>query len=137
MIALDHVGLSVSDLDAAVEFYGAAFGFEEEFPFELGVDGIRGVMLLHAPSGGRLELFSRPGLRDLGVAGNTPIDTIGFGGFGHVALTAPDLDAVFSRAVAAGAVERVSPRPSPEPGVRFAFVADPEGNLVELVGRSA
>ena len=23
---------------------------------------------------------------------------------------------------------------SPEPGVRFAFLADPEGNLVELVG---
>ena len=32
----------------------------------------------------------------------------------------------------AGAGERVSPRPSPEPGVRFAFLADPEGNLVEL-----
>jgi glyoxylase I family protein len=37
--------------------------------------------------------------------------------------------------VAAGACEKVSPRPSPEPGVRFAFLADPEGNLVELVER--
>jgi lactoylglutathione lyase len=136
VIALDHVGLSVGDLDAAADFYGRAFGFAAEFPFALGVDGIRGVMLLHAPSGGRLELFERPGLVD-GPQGRTPIETIGFRGFGHVALTAPDLDAVFARAVAEGAVARVPPSPSPEPGVRFAFVADPEGNLVELVGRPA
>ena len=29
------------------------------------------------------------------------------------------------------------PSPSPEPGVRIAFVADPEGNLIELVDRTA
>jgi len=29
----------------------------------------------------------------------------------------------------------VRPSPSPEPGVRFAFLADPEGNLIELVER--
>ncbi|HEY6759821.1 MAG TPA: VOC family protein [Baekduia sp.] len=137
MIGLDHVGLSVADLDAAADFYGRAFGFEREHAFALGVDGIRGVMLLHAPSGGRLELFSRPALVDPGVAGRTPIETIGYGGFGHVALTAPELDATFARALDAGAVARVPPSPSPEPGVRFAFVADPEGNLVELVGRGA
>ena len=42
---------------------------------------------------------------------------------------------LFARALAAGATEKVAPRPSPEPGVRFAFLADPEGNLVELVER--
>ena len=31
----------------------------------------------------------------------------------------------------------MTPRPSPEPGVRMAFVADPEGNLVELLDRTA
>jgi glyoxylase I family protein len=29
----------------------------------------------------------------------------------------------------------IEPRASPERGVRFAFLADPEGNLVELVER--
>ena len=47
----------------------------------------------------------------------------------------PDIEAVYARALEAGAAEKVSPRPSPEPGVRFAFLADPEGNLVELVER--
>ncbi|WP_027006985.1 VOC family protein [Conexibacter woesei] len=136
MIALDHAGLTVQDLDAAVAFYGAAFGFASEHPFELGVDGIRGIMLRH-PDGARLELFARPASAGGEQRGRTPIETIAFHGYGHFALTAPDLDAVFAQAIAAGATERVSPRPSPEPGVRFAFVADPEGNLVELVGRSA
>jgi lactoylglutathione lyase len=136
VIALDHAGLTVEDLDRASAFYAEAFGFVAEFPFALGVDGIRGVMLRH-PEGARLELFARPSSAGGEQRGRTPIETIAFHGYGHFALTAPDLDAVYTRAVEAGAVERVSPRPSPEPGVRFAFVADPEGNLVELVGRAA
>ena len=39
--------------------------------------------------------------------------------------------------IAAGATDRMSPRPSPEPGVRMAYVADPEGNLIELLDRTA
>jgi lactoylglutathione lyase len=136
VIALDHAGLTVEDLDRASSFYAEAFGFAAEFPFALGVDGIRGVMLRH-PDGARLELFARPASSGGEQRGRAPIETIAFHGFGHVALTAPDLDAVFARAVAAGAAEQVPPSPSPEPGVRFAFVADPEGNLVELVGRGA
>jgi predicted enzyme related to lactoylglutathione lyase len=30
----------------------------------------------------------------------------------------------------------MSPRPSPEPGVRMAYVADPEGNLLEVLDRT-
>jgi predicted enzyme related to lactoylglutathione lyase len=31
--------------------------------------------------------------------------------------------------------EVMAPQPSPEPGVRMSFLADPEGNLIELVER--
>ena len=58
MVALDHAGLSVEDLDRAIGFYGRAFGFESEFAFDLPHE-IRGVMM-RLPSGGRLELFARP-----------------------------------------------------------------------------
>ena len=37
---------------------------------------------------------------------------------------------------ARGARPVMPPCASPEPGVRMAFVADPEGNLVELLHRS-
>jgi lactoylglutathione lyase len=132
-VDLDHAGLNVGDLDAAVAFYGRAFGFELEFGFELPVDSIRGVML-RLPEGGRLELFERPGSTP-GPAPASPIEALATRGYGHVAVSAPDIDAIFVGALRAGASERVSPRPSPEPGVRFAFLADPEGNLVELVER--
>jgi lactoylglutathione lyase len=133
LVTLDHAGLSVVDLDAAVGFYGRAFGFAEEFPFELPVDGIRGVML-RLPAGGRLELFERPGSSP-GPAYGSPIEALATRGYGHVAVCAHDIVALYERALAAGGAERVSPRPSPEPGVRFAFLADPEGNLIELVER--
>jgi catechol 2,3-dioxygenase-like lactoylglutathione lyase family enzyme len=132
VIELDHAGLSVADLGAARAFYGQALGFEAEHEFEL-PGGIRGLML-KLESGGRLELFQHPASAG-GLRAPTPLEALATRGYGHVAVGAPDIDAVYARALAAGASERVPPRPSPEPGVRFAFLADPEGNLVELVER--
>jgi lactoylglutathione lyase len=132
VIKLDHAGLSVADLDAACAFYEAALGFAAEHPFEL-PGGIRGLMM-RLESGGRLELFQHPsgggGLRAV-----SPLEALATHGYGHFAVGAPDIEAVYERALQAGATEMVSPRPSPEPGVRFAFLADPDGNLVELVER--
>lgn len=45
------------------------------------------------------------------------------------------LDATFERTVTLGARPVMTPRHSPEPGVRMAFVADPEGNLIEPLSR--
>jgi lactoylglutathione lyase len=130
-LQLDHVGLSVGDLDAAGEFYSRAFGFARQLEFTLDPHPIRGLMLRHE-SGMRLELFQRDGSAP-GVQGATPIEALATRGYGHFAFAAPDIDAVFARALEAGASAVLEPAPSPEPGVRFAFVADPEGNLVELV----
>jgi lactoylglutathione lyase len=52
-----------------------------------------------------------------------------------VAFDVTDLDAGYERAVARGARPVMPPELSPEPGVRMAFVADPEGNLIELLHR--
>jgi lactoylglutathione lyase len=127
----DHVGLSVADLEAAEQFYTSAFGFERQLVFELSPHPIRGMMMTH-PSGCRFELFehaeSAPGVKAAG-----PIEAHATHGYNHFALSAPDIDAVFAAALEAGARPVIEPRPSPEPGVRFAFLADPEGNLVELV----
>lgn len=131
---LDHVGLSVADLDAAEAWYGTAFGYERELalrvdPLELDI-----VMLIHPDHGDRLELLHRPG----SVPGLRPTDPGQAAlseAFGHIAFDVQDLDATFARVVGLGAREVMTPRPSPEPGVRMAFVADPEGNLVELLDR--
>jgi lactoylglutathione lyase len=129
---LDHAGLSVGDLDAARAFYERAFGFALELEFEL-PGGIRGAML-RLESGGRLELFEHPASAG-GLRAGSPLEALATRGYGHFAVSAPDISALYERALAAGATEQVSPRRSPEPGVRFAFLADPEGHLVELVER--
>jgi lactoylglutathione lyase len=130
-LRLDHVGLSVGDLDTACEFYSRAFGFVRQLEFELAPHPIRGVMMRHE-SGMRLELFEREGSTP-GLQGATPIEALAKRGYGHFAFAAPDIGSVFTRALEAGASAVLEPAPSPEPGVRFAFLADPEGNLVELV----
>jgi lactoylglutathione lyase len=129
---IDHVGLSVGSLDAAAAFYGNAFGYEPEFAFEL-PHGIRGLMLLH-PSGSRLELFEHPESAT-GLQGAVPLEALATQGYGHFAWAAPDIRAAFEQALLAGATPVAEPGPSPEPGVLFAFVADPEGNLIELLQR--
>jgi glyoxylase I family protein len=58
-------------------------------------------------------------------------------GYGHIAFETSDLDADYAGMVARGARPVWDPRPSPEPGIRMAFVADTDGNLVELVEAGA
>jgi predicted enzyme related to lactoylglutathione lyase len=63
-----------------------------------------------------------------------PIEAHATRGYNHFALRSADIDGLWERALEAGASAVMPPADSPEPGVRFAFLADPEGNLVELVG---
>jgi len=71
-----------------------------------------------------------------GIAVDRPMDAALTRGLGHLALTVDDLEATYQRLLTAGAATRMPPSQSPEPGVRIAFVADPEGNLIELLDRS-
>jgi catechol 2,3-dioxygenase-like lactoylglutathione lyase family enzyme len=132
--ALDHVGLNVGDLTTMTAWYTRAFGLTVEFEFALPEHDLRGVMLA-APVGCRIELLCRKGSVPGPRAGN-PVDAALTLGFGHVAFDVSDVDEKYRALLAAGAAERMSPRPSPEPGVRMAYVADPEGNLVELLDRT-
>jgi lactoylglutathione lyase len=50
-----------------------------------------------------------------------------------VCFQVDDLDGAYERLIACGAVDVWGPRDSPEPGVRMAYVTDPDGNLIELV----
>ena len=52
-----------------------------------------------------------------------------------MAFDVTDLDAGYDRAVGPRGTAGHATGMSPEPGVRMAFVADPEGNLIELLHR--
>ncbi|HEX9999712.1 MAG TPA: VOC family protein [Actinoplanes sp.] len=133
---LDHVGLAVRDLAAATAWYCDAFGYAHELtlrvePLELDI-----VMLLHPAHGDRLELLHRPGSAP-GLRPAGPAEAALSEAYGHVAMDVADLDEAYTRVVGLGARPVLAPQASPEPGVRMAFVADPEGNLVELLSRPA
>jgi glyoxylase I family protein len=132
---LDHVGLSVGDLAAAADWYCAAFGYERELELRVAPIELDIVMLIHPGPGDRLELLHRPGSTP-GLRPSDPGEAALSRAYGHVAFDVAELDVAYAKVVALGARPVLSPRPSPEPGVRMAFVADPEGNLVELLSRS-
>jgi lactoylglutathione lyase len=131
---MDHVGLNVADLAAAQDWYCHAFGYEPEFATRLDAIDLDLIMLVHRGHGDRLELLHRGGSTS-GPRAQDPAEAALSEGFGHVAFDVHDLDASFERLVGLGARPVMTPRPSPEPDVRMAFVADPEGNLLELLDR--
>ena len=131
---LDHVGLAVADLEAAALWFCDVFGLVPELTLRVEALNLSIEMLKHPVRGYRLELLHRPGSRADGKPG-TPADAALREGYGHVAFDVADLDAGYDRAVAFGGRPVMPPRPSPEAGVRMAFVVDPEGNLIELLHR--
>jgi catechol 2,3-dioxygenase-like lactoylglutathione lyase family enzyme len=131
---LDHIGLSVADLDAQAAWYSDALGLQATTPFAVEDLGIRGVFLVDAQQKWAIELLSREGSVP-GLQAPDPPTAVLTRGYGHICLRVEDVDSTFEKLIAAGARERMAPRPAPEPGVRMAYVADPEGHLIELLDR--
>jgi lactoylglutathione lyase len=131
---LDHVGLAVADLAAATSWFCDVFGLAPELTLRVETIDLSIEMLIHPVHGYRLELLHRPGSGTDGKPA-TPGEAALRQGYGHIAFDVTDLDAAYDRAVARGARPVMPPGPSPERGVRMAFIADPEGNLIELLHR--
>ena len=122
--AFVHTCVRVRDPDASLAFYGA-LGFEPRgrLTFDTAYNLYFGL-----PGGGDvLELTVNLGREEPYALGD---------GFNHLAVTVDDLDAVLARLAALG----VQPEKPPyRPGGRddlplIAFVADPDGYRVELIG---
>jgi glyoxylase I family protein len=133
---LDHVGLAVADLEASAAWFCEVFGLVRELAVRVEALDLSIEMLIHPGYGYRVELLHRPGSASApGGQPDNPGEAALRRGYGHVAFDVTDLDVAYSRAVARGARPVMPPGPSPEAGVRMAFVADPEGNLIELLHR--
>ncbi len=114
LAGIGHVHLIVADHERAARFYRDAFGLNEHFRVRdrlvfMGTDEATLIVLdAEQPAAGR-------------------------GGIDHVGLTlAPgqSLDAAVEDVVRAGG--RVVQRGEHEPGMPFAYVTDPDGNMLEL-----
>ena len=130
----DHVGINVADLAKAEAWYTTAFGLEREFATRIDAVDLDIVMLRDTEHGHRVELLHRPGSGP-GLRAANPAQAALTEGLGHLAFGVASVDEAHARLLGLGAREVMAPQPSPEPGVRMSFLADPEGNLVELVER--
>jgi catechol 2,3-dioxygenase-like lactoylglutathione lyase family enzyme len=129
--AFDHVGLSVADLDLQSNFYARALGLTEaEERLDMPPAQVRTVILRNE-SGLKLELIERGGSTPQSFT--DPFDGAGTQGYFHWALYVDDLDSSFMDLLAAGASEVSAPAPAARAGARFAYVKDPEDNLLELI----
>jgi catechol 2,3-dioxygenase-like lactoylglutathione lyase family enzyme len=130
-IAFDHVALSVGDLDQQAAFYEAALGLTEvDERVEMPEAQIRTV-ILRGRNGMKIELVQRGGSTPQEF--DDPFDGAGTQSYFHFALNVDDLDVAFKAMLAAGAEAVSSPAPAVRAGARFAYVKDPEGNLIEII----
>lgn len=130
-LRFDHVGLSVADLDAQRRFYADALGLTEvEERFAMPEARVRSA-ILRAANGLKIELIERADSVRQEFA--DAYDGAATQGYFHWAVYVEDLDNAFATMLAAGAREVSAPAAAVRPGMRFAYVKDPEANLIELI----
>jgi catechol 2,3-dioxygenase-like lactoylglutathione lyase family enzyme len=146
---IDHVGITVDDIDAAGRFLEAGLGaeliFEALRPTDPPYQGDAFERLLNLPSGAKLHQIrmyrvgNGPGIELFYYTADDrrPAIRASDRGLQHVAVYADDLDASVERLIAAGATRLGAPWPLAGPeggdGNRFCFVLAPFGALIEVV----
>jgi catechol 2,3-dioxygenase-like lactoylglutathione lyase family enzyme len=138
---MDHVGIVVDDLPAAIEFF-TELGLEIQGQASIegrwvdrivGLDGVRSdIAMLQTPDGhNRLELtkFHSPPAQDRAhdAPANTP-------GIRHIAFAIDDIDTVVDGLRALGA-ELIGELERYENSYRLCYVRGPEGIIIELAER--
>ena len=122
---LDGFGLLVNDMAAMIRFYRDVLGFEIREP-----EDTSNVYLVKDGT-----LFLLYGRKDFEELTHHRYDYVkGMNGHSEIALyvdTFEEVDAAFRNAVANGAKPVLEPETEPW-GQRTCYIADPEGNLIEI-----
>jgi catechol 2,3-dioxygenase-like lactoylglutathione lyase family enzyme len=135
---MEHVGIVVDDLAAAIEFF-VELGLEVQLEVLVegrsvdrinGLEGVRAdIAMLQTPDGsGRLELVKYHAPASEGGDRHAPANTPGIR---HIAFAVEDIDAVVAGLRAHGA-ELVGGLEQYEDSYRLCYVRGPEGIIVEL-----
>ena len=129
LLNVDHVGIAVGDLDAALAGYQSRYGVSPLYRETVEAQGVEEAMI---PIGGSFVQLLQP------LGSDTPVgrflDRHGEG-MHHVAYAVADIEAALGHLSAQGArLVDEAPRPGGR-GTRIAFVhpSDLAGSLVELV----
>ena len=133
---IDIVTLAVADLERALEFYRDGLGLESrgvigtEFAGD-DIDPAGAIALFELPGGLMFSLYPRT---ELAKDANVPFGPPESGEFsiGHAVASKAEVDALLSRAEAAGAT--LTDRPHDRPwGIYSGYFRDPDGHLWEIL----
>ena len=135
-----HVGITVRDIERTTAFYTKYFGFQLEyqdvFPeefislhntlYQLSDRAFSDFCFLKSPDGIVLELFQfHPQKEGKGTVWNQP-------GYTHICLRVPDIFEAYETMKADGVYFFFPPDRRATPEEHWAFLKDPDGNLIEL-----
>ena len=125
-MGLIHTCYRITDIDRSVAFY-QALGFSEVRRMPIRDEAIN--VFMNLPDDGpepRLELTFNHGRTEPYEIGT---------GYGHIAITAPDLDATLAALKEQGIEPERPPYTVSDGGSRICFVRDPDQYRIELIER--
>ena len=141
ILAADHTGITVSNLERSLAFWRDVLGFElshsahQKGELAAEITGVPGaeilIAVLKAP-GHKIELLEYREPRDRKQFQPRPCDV----GSTHVALTVDDLDAILETIASSGWKAAGKPQTltvGPNAGKRVIYVRDPDGTTIELM----
>jgi catechol 2,3-dioxygenase-like lactoylglutathione lyase family enzyme len=142
ILAADHTGITVANLERSLAFWRDVLGFEFSHSAHQSGDmaeqitGVKGADLklavLKAPGGHKIELLEYLRPPDRKQISLRPCDT----GSVHVALTIDDLDILLERIAKSGWKAAGKPQTltkGPNAGKRVVYVRDPDGTTIEFM----
>jgi catechol 2,3-dioxygenase-like lactoylglutathione lyase family enzyme len=142
IIAADHTGITVSNLERSLAFWQNVLGFElshrahQTAELATEITGVAGaeisIAVVKAPGGHKIELLEYLAPPDRKHVDLRPCDV----GSVHVALTVDNLDAVLSAIAASGWKAAGKPQTlttGPNAGKRVVYVRDPDGTTIEFM----
>ena len=131
-IEIDHVGISVANLEESVDWYVEMLGFELVRPLNRNSDSAMTIAQLRHGNF-NIELFEIEGAEPLPEYRRDPSADLRVHGLAHFAFEVDDAIAVMEELEAKG-VEIVL-RPREGDGPKFFFVNDNSGNSFEFIQR--
>jgi len=142
IVAADHTGITVSNLERSVQFWQNVLGFEfshaahQKGELAQEITGVEGaeirLAVLKTPGGHKIELLEYLAPADRKRVSLRPCDV----GSVHVALLVEDLDAVLAQIAASGWKAAGQPQTltvGPNAGKRVVYVRDPDGITIEFM----
>jgi glyoxylase I family protein len=127
-----HVAIRAIDFDSTLKFYVEGLGCSVRYEFS--VPGrIDRAAFLDMGDGRYIEVFGGGATVQSEGRRRSPDEEPTEGALLHFCFRVADVEAAYSRALAAGAVSRIAPMTTQVVGGEIAFVTGPNGEVIEFL----